>query len=166
MAVYVPGAYRKADGRRRWEPGHWADQAPETLATRAAAAARMAAAAADTSTREQLEELAEARGGIYQDALFLLGETGSTIENQTTGENPGKEQEMAKEHSTDKGESGGRCRHRGSRRGDRDPPGDQPQMPIQLDPSRGRCHKVPGWMSQSQPLATNGDGPPGREARS
>jgi hypothetical protein len=84
--VYKPGSYEIVEGERKWVPGRW-EEAPDgatmlrngvdvlvSRLTYEEAVERMARVAADDETyRRQLEELAEARGGIYSDALVLLG---------------------------------------------------------------------------------------------
>jgi hypothetical protein len=85
--VYKPGNYETVEGERRWVPGRL-DRGPDgatmlkngvsaivSRLTYAEVREWMARVATDDDTyRRQLEELAEVRGGIYADALVLLGD--------------------------------------------------------------------------------------------
>jgi hypothetical protein len=97
QSVYHPGSYETVDGKRRWLSGRWVEAPDGATMLKSGVSAivsrltcdevveRMAQVAAkDEAYQRQLEELAEAQGGVYADALVLLGETGSSIENRTT----------------------------------------------------------------------------------
>jgi hypothetical protein len=85
-------AYETVDGKRTWVPGRWVEQPDGATVLRNGVAATVSrltyaevreriarVAAGDEVYRRQLGELAEARGGIYADALVLLGETGDNV---------------------------------------------------------------------------------------